>query len=151
MRTSKIVLLVGYILFMLVFVLRFALPVRAAAAVPTAAGGLMLITLVLPICFIILAILGGIEAKQADRNVAGWAVGCLVLPFILPLVLVFLKDGGNAGAASQPSAAGVSGPAGGADLDRQRKLDELADLRSKGILTDEEYAKAVKKIEGGKL
>ncbi len=150
MRTSKIVLLVGYILFMLVFVLRFALPVRAAVAVPTAAGGLMFITLVLPISLIIMAILGGIEARQADRSVAGWAVGCLVLPFILPLVLVLLKDGGNAGAASQPSTAGASIPAGGADPDRQRKLDELADLKTKGILTEEEYAKAVKKIQGGK-
>jgi hypothetical protein len=150
MRTSKIVLLAAYILFMLLFVLSLVLPIRVAAAGAAAASSLIRTTVLLPISFIVMAILGGIEAKQADRNVMGWAVGCFVLPFILPLVLVLLKDGGNAGAASQPSASGASGAAGGADPDRQRKLDELADLKAKGILTDEEYAKAVRKIEGGK-
>lgn len=147
MRPSKIVLLVLYILFLLVFIGSLAVPaMRAVSQTNAAVRAAMSLTLLMTLFFIGLPIAGGIAAHQSGRNVAGWVLGCLFLAWVMPLVLVLLKDKEQAASAasraSSPSVAAV-------DVEHKRKLDELASLKEKGILSEVEYSAAIQKLGGG--
>jgi hypothetical protein len=50
-------------------------------------------------------------------------------------------EGGSAGKASEP--------AGGLSADTMTRLKELADLRTQGVLTDEEFAQQKRRLLGG--
>lgn len=141
MRASKIVLLVFYILFMIGF-LANPIVLKNSSAEASAIS----MTVLVAVSAVVMGILGGIVAHRADRSVAGWVVGCFFVPWVCPLVLALLKDKEMAATASRASPL----PAAAGSPNRQARLSELSNLKEKGILNDEEYAKAVAKVQGGK-
>ena len=90
MKPARIVLLVLYVVSvvnLIVLVVLGALD-RSSLGSPARNGGIMIYQLLA----IALAAAGGVAAKEAGRRVAGWVVGCLLVPFVFPLVLVLKKD-----------------------------------------------------------
>jgi hypothetical protein len=141
MKTSKIVLLVLYVVFMLSIIVSIVLSLLKVRQ-PQAAASL---TVFVWLFFIAFAVMGGVVAKGADRSVVGWVIGCFFLPIIMPLVLVLLKD--KEVTASRVSSGEAA--TGTVDAGKQRKREELSSLREKGILTQAEYEKAMQKLDGG--
>ncbi len=65
-----------------------------------------------------------------------WAIAVVLLPLIGMLVYFLLRDGGSPDPSQRTSTGATSSP-GAAEVADQ--LERLADLRDRGILTDDEF------------
>ncbi|MBN1837589.1 MAG: hypothetical protein JW820_17160 [Spirochaetales bacterium] len=97
MKPSRIVVLVLYVLLM-VSMIGLGVLARSNSNRSGRNTGIMLYQTLA----IALAVVGGLTAKRDGRSVVGWVVGCLLVPFVFPLILVLKKD--KHAAAPRPAA-----------------------------------------------
>lgn len=141
MKKTKIILLVLYVAFILLFISSLL----ATRRVDRNMTSLTLMGILMPVALVAMIVVGGITAHSSGRNVVGWVIGCILVPYVCPLILALLKDvqpnAVDAGATSAPDVQAAA---------LARKKGELDALLAQGILTDEEYRLAVSKLSGNR-